>query len=98
MDAQDVVDEVVAGTPAVRWSISVPGRAEHSPTRKLRTASIGKLLLLIETARRFETGELDPAEPLRRDERLAVADSGLWHLLAVDTLPVRDVAALIAAV
>ncbi|GAA0468413.1 serine hydrolase [Paractinoplanes deccanensis] len=98
MNLQHVVDEVVAGTPGVRWSISLPGLAEHSPGLRLRTASVGKLLLLAETARRFETGELDPAEPLRRDPGLAVADSGLWHLLAVDTLPAADVAALIAAV
>jgi beta-lactamase class A len=98
VNAQQVVDEVVSATPGARWSICVPGLAEHSPGLRLRTASIGKLLLLAETARRFETGELDPAEPLPRDPALAVADSGLWHLLTVPALPVADVAVLIAAV
>ncbi|XVU30037.1 serine hydrolase [Actinoplanes sp. CA-054009] len=98
MSVQGVVDRVVAATPDVKWSIAVPGLAEHEAGRRLRTASIGKLLLLMETARRFESGELDPGELLRRDPALAVADSGLWHLLAVDELPVADVAALVAAV
>lgn len=101
---QDVVDRVVAGTPGVRWSIRIAGGpgphlvADHEPGSRLRTASIGKILLLAETARRFEDGTLDPAEPLRRDPALAVADSGLWQHLAVDALPAADVAALIAAV
>lgn len=98
MHGQRIIDEVVAGTPGVRWSISVPGHGEHQPGLRLRTASIGKIVLLAETARRFATGELDPAEELTRDPALHVADSGLWHLLRVDRLPVADVAALVAAV
>jgi beta-lactamase class A len=98
MDLQPVVDRVVAGTPGVRWSISVPGRAEHEPGRRLRTASIGKLLLLIEVARGIEDGSLDPGELLSKDPALAVADSGLWQHLAVGALPLADVAVLIASV
>ena len=107
MRMQDVVDEAVAGTPGVRWSIFITPvgggmpaglRAEHDADRRLRTASIGKILLLAETARQIEDGILDPAEPLRRDPALAVADSGLWQHLAVDVLPVADVAVLVAAV
>ena len=98
MRVQETVDEVIRQTPQVRWSIAVPGLGEHEPGRRLRTASIGKLLLLAETARRFETGELDPGEELTRDPALHVADSGLWHLLRVERLPVADVAALVAAV
>lgn len=93
-----VIGDVVAGTPDVRWSISIPGLGEHEPGRRLRTASIGKLLLLIETARRLEDGTLDPAELLVKDPAVAVADSGLWQHLSVDALPVADVALLIAAV
>ena len=100
MSLQRVVDDTVAATPGVRWSIAVTGgvTAAHRPERQLRTASIGKILLLLETARRIEAGLLDPAEPLRKSPGLAVADSGLWQHLATDTLPVADVAALIAAV
>jgi beta-lactamase class A len=61
---QQVVDEVVAATPGVAWSIMVTGStavtASHSPDRRLRTASIGKLLLLAEVARRISDGTLDP--------------------------------------
>ncbi|MBM2615958.1 serine hydrolase [Actinoplanes sp. LDG1-06] len=98
MRLQHVVDEVVAGTPGVRWSISVPGRAEHEPGRRLRTASVGKLLLLIETARQLEDGTLGAGDLLVRDPGVAVADSGLWQHLAVDALPVVDLAVLVAAV
>jgi beta-lactamase class A len=59
---------------------------------------VGKVLLLAEAARQFESGDLDPAEPLARDPAVAVADSGLWQHLAVPVLPAADVCLLIAAV
>jgi beta-lactamase class A len=59
----------------------------------LPAASMGKLLLLVEVAR-----SLDPSEPLTRTPEDAVADSGLWQHLAVDTLPAGDLAALVGAV
>ena len=102
MSISAVVSEVVAATPDVTWSIAVTGRpgaeAGHDPGRRLATASIGKILLLAETARRITEGTLDPGEVLRRDPAIAVADSGLWQHLAVDALPIADVAVLIAAV
>jgi beta-lactamase class A len=98
MNIQEVVDRVVAGTPGVDWSIRIDDRAAHQPDRRLRTASIGKLLLLIETARQLETGLLDPAELLAKDPTLAVADSGLWQHLSVPSLSIGDLAVLIAAV
>ena len=76
----------------------MPGRAAYEPGRRLRTASIGKLLLLIEVARGIEAGELDPYELLGKDPDLAVADSGLWQHLGTDVLPVADVAVLVASV
>jgi beta-lactamase class A len=112
VSVQSVLDEVVAGTPRVRWSIAItgapghapetaghaPGTAGHAPGARLRTASIGKILLLLETARQIEEGVLDPAEMLRKRPELAVADSGLWQHLATGALPVADVATLIGAV
>jgi beta-lactamase class A len=100
MRMQEVVDEVVAGTAGVRWSIAVRGSrtAVHEPGRVLRTASVGKLLLLLETARQIERGELDAYATLPKQPRLAVADSGLWQHLSVDALAVADLAVLIAAV
>src|SRR6478736_9792185 len=85
------------------WSVSVRdssgmplgGVGEDVP---LRTASVGKVLLLIETARLIASGELSPDEPLTRSVDLWVGDSGLWHTLSVETLPLIDVAALVGAV
>ena len=102
VDMQEIVDSVVDATAGVDWSIMITGRADvaaaHDADRRLRTASVGKLLLLVETARQIEDGRLDPAEQLRKDRGLAVADSGLWQHLTTDTLPVADLAVLIAAV
>src|SRR6476620_2082535 len=64
----------------------------------LRTASVGKVLLLVETARLIAIGDLSPDEPLTRSVDLWVGDSGLWHTLSVETLPLIDVAALVGAV
>ena len=64
----------------------------------LRTASVGKVLLLIEAARAITEGDLSPDEPLTRAVDLWVGDSGLWHTLSVETLPLIDVAALVGAV
>jgi beta-lactamase class A len=102
MPIQRVIDEVVAATPGVVWSIRVTGRsgpeANREAERRLRTASIGKILLLTEAARQIVEGTLDPSEQLARRPELAVADSGLWQHLAVASLPVADVATLVAAV
>jgi beta-lactamase class A len=89
--------------PGIRWSVcvrSLDGRVEdeHDADRPLSTASVGKLLLLAEVARRLDDGTLDPGEPLHRDEDLWVADSGLWQHLRVDALPVEDLVVLVAGV
>ena len=88
-----------AGPADVEWSISVRDAetglalAEVAPDRVMPAASIGKVLLLVEVAR-----SVGPAEPLTRTPEDAVADSGLWQHLAVDTLPAGDLAALVGAV
>lgn len=64
----------------------------------MKTASVGKLLLLVEVARQFDAGELSTATMLRRDPGFAVADSGLWQHLQVETLSVEDLCVLIASV
>lgn len=66
------------------------------PGRVLRTASVGKILLLLETARLLDTGALD-ADTLLSRAGDPVADSGVWHTLATAALPVADVAALVGA-
>ena len=87
----------------VTWSVCLRDgegttlAAEHAEA-PLRTASVGKVLLLLETARGLVSGELSPDEPLTRSVDLWVGDSGLWHTLSVETLPLVDVAALVGAV
>lgn len=90
-------------SPDVTWSVCVRD-GEGMPLGvlgadvPLRAASVGKLLLLLEVARAMSVGELGAREPLTRDDADRVGDSGLWHTLAVDTLPATDVAALVGAV
>ncbi len=64
----------------------------------LATASVGKLLLLLETARQIDAGEVSSDEMLTRLPQDQVADSGLWQHLQVQALPLGDVAGLVAAV
>jgi len=89
----------LAGT---RWSVEVrawDGRVHaHAPDRLLRTASLGKLFVLVEVADRLDRGRLAPDLPVHRDRVAPVADSGLWQHLAAAELPLVDVAALVGAV
>jgi beta-lactamase class A len=87
----------------VTWSLCIRDHAgmplaEVNPDASLRTASVGKVLLLVETARAIVARELSPDEPLTRSLDEWVGDSGLWHTLSVETLPLVDVAALVGAV
>jgi beta-lactamase class A len=68
--------------------------AEHRPGAVLPTASVGKLLLLLEVA----GGGHDLDTPVRRGSVAPVADSGLWQHLRADALSVHDAAVLVAAV
>jgi beta-lactamase class A len=87
----------------LRWSACVldAGSGEllaaHRSDRVLSTASIGKVLLLLELSRRFHAGELDPSAPVRRGGE-TVADSGLWHVMDVSSLAAVDAARLVGAV
>lgn len=66
-------------------------------TVSMPTASVGKILLLIEVAARLAT---DPQENLRLVDRTAadaVADSGLWQHLQIPSMPIADLAALVGA-
>ncbi len=100
MDLADLLGQPeLVGT---RWSIEIRdsdgGSRHHDRHTLLRTASVGKVFLLIEVADRIGRGVLDPDQPLHRDRGLPVADSGLWQHLATAALPVRDVACLVGAV
>jgi beta-lactamase class A len=87
----------------LRWSACVLDAgsgdvlAAHRPDGVLATASIGKLLLLLELSRRFRAGELDPSAPVDRGDE-TVGDSGLWHVMEAPSLAVSDAARLVGAV
>ena len=102
---QPLEPDLIFGTiEGVTWSAAVldarTGETlfEHEPLFQLRTASVGKLFLLVEVARQIEAGELSLDERIERSAALAVADSGLWHVLGVDDLSIGDACSLIGAV
>ncbi|MGV8877149.1 MAG: serine hydrolase [Rhodoglobus sp.] len=63
----------------------------------LPTASIGKILLLIEVSARFDHGDLAPYDIIDKVPGAAVAGAGLWQHLHAPSLPVADLAALVGA-
>lgn len=73
-------------------------RSEH-PDAVVRTASVGKVLLLLTVERLCSAGELGlTTARVRRTSVDQVTDSGLWHLLAADTLTLGDACTLVGAV
>jgi beta-lactamase class A len=100
---QRSIDDVVATTVDIDWSIcirDVAGRevAGRNADRSMKTASIGKLLLLVEVARQCAEGDLTGTTLLGQDPELRVADSGIWQHLRVEELAVHDLCVLIASV
>jgi beta-lactamase class A len=100
---QRSIDDVVATTVDIDWSIcirDVAGRevAGHNADRSMKTASIGKILLLVEVARQCAEGDLTGTTLLGPDPELRVADSGIWQHLHVEELAVHDLCVLIASV
>ncbi len=85
----------------IRWSVRIQDADtgavlfQQAPDDVLRTASVGKLLLLVRAAEMLADGQLDAGEPLTRSADDTVADSGIWQYLRTDTLPVSDVCELI---
>lgn len=61
------------------------------------TASIGKVLLLVEVAARLDGASTEALTVLDRSPRDAVGDSGIWQHLQSPSLPVADLAAMIGA-
>jgi beta-lactamase class A len=87
-------------SPGVKWGVCVRAGADlklesDQAGDRLATASIGKVLLLVATARLIADGELDPSERLDRRSALDVADSGVWQHLDQGDLAVSDLAALV---
>lgn len=103
MELQDQIESAVdRAPPMVRWSLSIrrdggPG-AEISPGAIMRTASMGKVFLLAEVARRFVDGSLDPNLPLIATAVPPVADSGLWQHFRDVPLSAAATAVLVGSV
>ncbi|WP_336920948.1 serine hydrolase [Aquipuribacter sp. SD81] len=97
------VGRALAGpVDGVRWSVVVRDGtgavlAAHEPDALRSSASVGKLLLLLEVARAMGEGRLAADGRLARRTDLDVADSGLWQHLRAEALPVADLAVLVAA-
>ena len=95
---------IAAAIPEVSWGMAIRSAGsgellgEHRSAVVLSTASVGKVLLLVEAERLLDAGELAAEELLDRRSVPPVADSGLWQHLAVDVLAVQDVCALVGAV
>ena len=93
-----------ASPSEVQWSICARDvdadepLIEIAPGAVLRTASLAKILALTEVAAGLESGLLDAEEMLDRRGTPRVEDSGLWHRLRTDVLPLSDVAALVGSV
>jgi len=100
-----VLPDLAGARDGVRWSVCVrdvdeagaPVLASYAPEVVLRTASVGKVFLLVEVAARAEAGTLDLDEPIAWADAEHVADSGLWYLLRQRTLPLGDLAWLVGA-
>jgi beta-lactamase class A len=63
----------------------------------LPTASIGKILLLIEVSARLTERDADAYGILDKTPRDAVGDSGVWQHLQAPSLPIADLASLVGA-
>lgn len=90
--------------PRVLWSLEVRDvdlqkiLLSHQPNQQLRTASIGKIFLLIAVAEAEQEGLINFDDRLSFDPTLEVADSGLLYLFRDRAVTVYDAALLVAAV
>jgi beta-lactamase class A len=71
---------------------------EHDAQRVFKTASVGKVFLLAEVARRFEKATLDPDEVVSAAEEDRVADSGILYLMRQQDQRIEDLCWLVGAV
>ena len=105
VEVPSVAAESSGSKPAdVTWAVCLRVKGSRMPLSSpranvpLRTASVGKVLLLLAAAQQMAEGDLAPDEPLKREPDDFVADSGIWHTLSSETLPLADVAALVGSV
>jgi beta-lactamase class A len=90
--------------PRVTWSVRLVDAgtgqtlAEHEPHTQCETASIGKIFLLLEVARRLEAGALAEDDRIEIPEEHRVEDSGLLYRMLDQRITVHDAALLVGAV
>lgn len=100
------LDGLLAPTRALgaQWSIAVrrddstAAFVAHEPSVLLRTASVAKVFLLVELAGRLARDKVDPLSALDRRGTPPIHDSGLWHVMHAERLPVSDLGLLVGAV
>ena len=97
------IDDVLGASADIGWAVSIRDAAGaelvcRNGDRAMNTASIGKLLLLVEVARQCADGDLSGATLLRRSPEFLVADSGLWQHMHINDLSIDDLCVLIAGV
>ena len=100
------LDELLTHTRALgaEWSISIrrdegpTAWVEHRPRTLLRTASVAKVFVLMELADRLAKKAIDAEQLIDRRSTPTVLDSGIWHAMRVESLPVADLAVLVGAV
>ena len=99
---QEAVDALIRTCASVTWGITIAVDGTRSTAAgaggALPTASMGKVFLLIEVARRIVDGTLDPDERLTAEPDERVGDSGLWQHLCEPDLAIGSLAALVGAV
>lgn len=99
------LDELLAPTHAegAEWSISIrrdedpAAFLEHRPWNLLSTASVAKVFVLMELADRLARNVIDAEQLIDRRATQRVLDSGIWHAMQVNSLPVIDLAVLVGA-
>lgn len=91
-------------TFGAQWSVSVrrnqetAALLEHDAGVLLRTASVAKIFVLVELAGLLAAGTVEAGHLVDRRRCEAIRDSGLWHVMRIDALPVVDLAVLVGAV
>ncbi len=100
---QRSIDDVIGASANIEWSVCIRDAAGHELARRnadrpMKTASVGKMLLLVEVARQCAEGEISGATLLDRDPELLVADSGIWQHLDAESLSIQDLCVLVASV
>lgn len=99
--------DCITTSRSVKWSVSVMGVSHtpdtlsniysHRPEHPMRSAGIAKMVLLLEVARRIESGDLTATETRTRASIPKMGDLGLWQHFETSRLSVNDIALLVAS-